>query len=246
MNKIVKLIKTLLETDIIKNYLEFNNYDDLVEQVAVYFMANKLPDKDTIFNNLKQIINLFSDYCASDFYDSECVEEIYSGVYEVKTFYFESQLSYLKHFPSNDNEKREALLLHLLLILFVSFKYFELNLEVTHNLDKLVSNLEQRIGAVQNQHIFWYRGVTNFDYDLIPSMYRDLSSGEHHIIDNNKILSFYERNKLLTEYKNIFDSDFNINNDFLTYMQHSIAYSPLIDFSKEINIAGSLLYFIKI
>ena len=79
-----------------------------------------------------------------------------------------------------------------------------------------------------------YRGQSNFDYNLLPSIYRNLKFNG--IIDINKLQNIYSQNGMLSKYGNIF-GDYRINYSFISFMQHATEYSPLLDFSKDKNIA---------
>lgn len=85
-----------------------------------------------------------------------------------------------------------------------------------------------------NNNVYFFRGQTNYEWDLIPSMIRNLN-------DNVKInMNFFNKKyltlKLKDKYYEMFGKD-KIDYLFLSFMQHACSYSPFIDFTKS-NIIG--------
>ena len=131
--------------------------------------------------------------------------------------------------------------LYTLLLMFLCVGYMELNLKVANSLNDFENEYEFQYvsGSKKAKYsYFWYRGVTSIDeHDLIPSMYRSINDPYIHI-DDAFIDKQYNSNSLINEYKKIFRGPFS-KNDFIAYMQHSIAYSPFLDFTRNINVASS-------
>lgn len=85
-----------------------------------------------------------------------------------------------------------------------------------------------------NNNVYFFRGQTNYEWNLIPSMIRNLN-------DNVKInMNFFNKKyltlKLKDKYYEMFGKD-KIDYLFLSFMQHACSYSPFIDFTKS-NIIG--------
>ena len=68
----------------------------------------------------------------------------------------------------------------------------------------------------------WYRGQSDYKWDLSPSMFRNLGNvfSKEITINKRTIEDVYAKNGMS-----------KIDYAFLSYMQHSIAYSPLLDFT---------------
>jgi hypothetical protein len=80
----------------------------------------------------------------------------------------------------------------------------------------------------------WYRGQSDYQWNLTPSMFRNLSNvfSNNITINRYEIEKLYTNNKMLSRWKQVFDSSV-IDYKFLSYMQHSISYSPLLDFTSD-------------
>lgn len=103
-----------------------------------------------------------------------------------------------------------------------------------------MENLKYSLEDIYNNHLiydnnaYFFRGQTNYEWDLIPSMIRNLN-------DNVKInMNFFNKKyltlKLKDKYYEMFGKD-KIDYLFLSFMQHACSYSPFIDFTKS-NIIG--------
>ena len=86
----------------------------------------------------------------------------------------------------------------------------------------------------------WYRGQSDFQWRLTPSMFRNLESvfPSGAIIDDTLIEKIYADNGFLRKWKDVFGTE-TIDYNFLSYMQHSISYSPFLDFTSDFNTALS-------
>lgn len=89
-----------------------------------------------------------------------------------------------------------------------------------------------------NEGVFWYRGQSNSDWALVPSFFRN--SKKSYLCDWSCIYKDYESKpkgtNLIKKLKEV-----NVDTIYRTtaFIQHSIGYSPLIDFTKSPNIAMS-------
>lgn len=78
---------------------------------------------------------------------------------------------------------------------------------------------------------YWYRGHTKKDYELIPSIYRDT------LLDTD----FFTRSRIESDYidKGLWDKlqktlgSISLKYNEIAFTQHSIGYSPLLDFTKN-------------
>jgi len=81
-----------------------------------------------------------------------------------------------------------------------------------------------------------FRGVQNKEFDLIPSMYRNIKQRCH--IDKHFIDSKYSESGLTDKYRNVF-ADSDLKPSFCSFMQHYAGFSPFIDFTESVAVASS-------
>lgn len=87
-----------------------------------------------------------------------------------------------------------------------------------------------------NESNRFYRGHSNSDYELMPTIYRDLNYNG--IIDLKALSNIYKEAGLVDRYRERIDYKCkDIDYSFASYMQHSISYSPLLDFTSDKEIA---------
>jgi len=115
------------------------------------------------------------------------------------------------------------------------------NLNIVETIKKYEIDQRRNSGEV----CFYYRGESNKDFNLIPSMFRGLGDGAGNIsgiVTYEDICGIYEDYELKKKYTEIFGSS-QIDYKFLAYMQHSIAFSPLIDFTENGLVAATFASF---
>ena len=87
----------------------------------------------------------------------------------------------------------------------------------------------------------FYRGHRDYSWRMVPSMLRGFNKTKH--IDSKVLLNIYDKIGLLKKYNERIESidKHNPKNiyEFITYMQHSLSYSPLLDLTREFLIAES-------
>lgn len=85
-----------------------------------------------------------------------------------------------------------------------------------------------------NDGTHWYRGQSDYRWGLIPSMFRNLSNvfSVPTTITHKTIEDIYSDSGMLNKWTKVF-KDSTVDYNFLAYMQHSIAYSPLLDFTSD-------------
>lgn len=75
-----------------------------------------------------------------------------------------------------------------------------------------------------------FRGQENKEWGLVPSAFRD--NNDTDIIDSQSLMDLYGKSGQSESYKKARQAnDVHFNYDFLSWMQHSICFSPLIDFT---------------
>ncbi|MBQ6783864.1 MAG: FRG domain-containing protein [Acholeplasmatales bacterium] len=99
---------------------------------------------------------------------------------------------------------------------------------------------------------YYYRGQTNFEWDLIPSLFRNYvfrNGNQGDFIDSKMLLNIYEKEDLIDKYDKTIGTEMHgkkiplksagITYSFLAYMQHSVSFSPMIDFTDKKEIAST-------
>lgn len=92
----------------------------------------------------------------------------------------------------------------------------------------------------------WYRGQSDYQWNLTPSMFRNLRNvfPKETKINNKTIEQIYSESGMLDKWNQVFNSSI-IDYSFLSYMQHSISYSPLLDFTSNFPTALSFALYNK-
>ena len=76
----------------------------------------------------------------------------------------------------------------------------------------------------------WFRGQSNFEWNLLPSLYRNIDGKKLVHIDNNYIFDLYKKFGLIEKYGKTIGWHYT-DYDFQSFMQHSVSLSPFLDFS---------------
>jgi len=90
---------------------------------------------------------------------------------------------------------------------------------------------------IQKYNQWVFRGQADKKWKLEPSILRNINRETSTIIDLAAISALYSQYGLLDQYQKIFGTR-KVDYNFLSYMQHSTSYSPLIDFTKDFIIAS--------
>lgn len=220
--KEVKLILSIFDVESIEQ-ISYSTIEEFRQFKPIDFVLKKLP---ALIDDLPLLTS-------RDFYDDNEFNKVRTYLDELTGN--ESENNFLVE--SIEKYPVEAIKLYVLLLMFLCVGYMELNTGNSKTLQQFETNFKTNYGLPTRYQYFWYRGVTNIDdFDLVPNMYRSIKDPYVHI-DDAYIDSLYKVNNLDREYKKIFKT-FK-REEFLAYMQHSIAYSPLIDFTNNVVIAGS-------
>lgn len=91
----------------------------------------------------------------------------------------------------------------------------------------------------------WYRGQSNYKWGLVPSFIRYIKTEIPDIItvDQMYLYNDYKSSDIIDRINKILEPPItainNLNYDKISYIQHSLAYSPLLDFTQSFPIALS-------
>lgn len=169
-----------------------------------------------IINHFKTLYNKLNNHISSSMLSND---DVFNNINSEINAFFDQN-----NFAFNNYDRCELISLYILLLLYYSYGY------VTIAYDQFINNPNNN-----NLHNYFYRGVSNDKFDLIPTMYRDVSK-KHIIIYDDYIKSKYDEEKYKSKYEKVFNNIVNFD-EFYEYMQHSCSYSPLLDFTSDINIA---------
>lgn len=98
--------------------------------------------------------------------------------------------------------------------------------------------------------LYFFRGQEDFSWNITPSLIRNLKVAKGHglYIDINSMYSLYSENNYSNSLKEKYNKTFekrpviyarDINYYFLSWMQHAVSYSPLVDFTSDYAVASS-------
>ena len=129
------------------------------------------------------------------------------------------------------NQKLLLLKTHVLLLMF------SVSATITKDISSLIKD-DLSLSKKPLEDVF-YRGHSDEKFKLIPSIFRSFNSSKY----GNKmtfpvLYDLYKETGLLTKYDNIFASK-SVDGEFCAFMQHSCAYSPFLDLTKNHIIALS-------
>ena len=88
----------------------------------------------------------------------------------------------------------------------------------------------KKIKNYSSGHLF-YRGHSDINYKLTPSMYRKL--GKDLNINPKFVAEQYELGNLFNKYRKRICRKFIVDYELCSYMQHATSFSPLLDFTKD-------------
>lgn len=196
LNKLYDWLKNINQ---LKKVYEFPKDNELNS----YIEKNSRKDTITIvITNYNKLLDDFSKYRSiSDNY----VDEFYD------------MINYLKDKVSIYSwvNKNYFLLikLYIPLLLYASVGFNEINLD-DKDIELFIKEIEIRLGG---KNIFYFRGQSNFDYSLIPSMYRSINLSKN-LIDDDVIEEMYREAGLISKYEAVYGNKPKMNYDFFSMM----------------------------
>ncbi len=91
----------------------------------------------------------------------------------------------------------------------------------------------------------WYRGQTNYEWNLIPTFLRPINTKAPNVVlvNHKYIYEDYLSNSIVDRINKILEPKITTQGDLkydkISYIQHSLSYSPLLDFTNSFPIALS-------
>ena len=88
-------------------------------------------------------------------------------------------------------------------------------------------------------NVYWYRGQGEYDWHLTPSYFRTLSGGRK-IVDYDYLINDYVNMNIMNKISKVFnDNKVILDYERLSFIQHSLSNTPLIDFTKKMKVAAT-------
>ncbi len=204
--------------------------EKLITDVFTVIVPNKKPEakyKELLFSNIEyqheDILNDINKLVVLFENTKHLIanQELYSLIFSID----------FASFFNNDRDDLFALVyLKVLLTVYLSQGY----IEKKYSKDTIKDTIQiDSNGKAMGRY---YRGQSNYKYGLIPSIYRNLDYNG--IISKETLEKLYYDSGLLEKYTRLInDVPIGVNYPFAAFMQHSAAYSPLLDFTTNRDIA---------
>lgn len=205
------------------NYVSFFHTDSIKSDEMINILKNIYQKENYIIFGF---INELNKTCCIDgnifIFDNINNEEIITDVSKNITFYRRFLRCYFAYAIKNEK--------------FNSGGKFNVKLIKNDNINVFLDEQE-----VDDE--VYYRGQSNCQWGLIPSMFRNYRfksnmKTDGYFVDINMLYENYSESDLIDKYNKTIAIDkivnaSDISYDFIAYMQHSLAYSPLIDVTKK-------------
>ena len=183
----------------------------------------------------KAIKSTYSDYISLFFEsqylwkitaDKELIGDIKVASYKVKEGI--NKVSSYWHELTN-KEKGNLVLIHDLMLVCL----------IDQSNDGEISELQsEEIDKSDEKEKRYYRGHSDYTYGVLPTMLRGVNPPKSNIIDYDFVKKAYKEASLENRYTECIGSTLN-SYRYCAFMQHSREYSPLLDFTEDINISIS-------
>lgn len=226
MEKLEHLINLFLNSNRLKSILETSSTLSKVKETSKWkqFCGNIDNDptinKD-LFDYLSYLKTAFPTLANESYYDDSEYKEI-CDLFQTKND---------NVFP---NAIHELCLLKVLMILYISHGFFEIDVSDFEQLNSKTNELSKSYSN-DTTHVY-YRGQQDSTFSLLPSIYRGLNE-THKFVDFQYITNLYKENNLWDKYERCMQDPSKDIFTFYSYMQHACSYSPLLDFTNDKNVA---------
>jgi hypothetical protein len=92
-------------------------------------------------------------------------------------------------------------------------------------------------GYLNEQVKYYFRGQSDSKWNIIPSCLRNFDLEKTQIFDYDQLIDKYQSISVFDKYKKIIDTSAEAY-PMISFFQHSISYSPLVDFTSKLEIAS--------
>lgn len=246
MEYIVNIESLLIQ---LKKFLDKHGYVSKLDKQVFYDFLEK-SDMSKGYSNL-EILILFSEYFntllgeARDMFNEFQKNKIsynrniigYNTLINIQKSLNELILSYKDIFSLN-YVKDDHLYSNELFYMFIEYQY-RVKIDIPSiEIKELyeIRIIEDILKNIKNQWVF--RGHADKSWYPEATLLRNINRETTYILDKYEIENKYKVYNLISKYKKIF-GHYTLNYEFLSYMQHSTSYSPMIDFTNNFKIALS-------
>jgi hypothetical protein len=206
---------------------------------------------------LKEIIKFYKDLLNINFRSFTTENEKYHENLEIYEAYFHKYLNIIntdvqnsvrfysenknKEYHGQFDEVNDNLNNQTILVLFVNLHIFYRLFRMKDYETKRIKDFQDFKISDLDTKVTWYRGQSNASWQIIPSFFRDSSKTK--LWSWDEVISEYNSkpNKNSISMK-LNELDIKINDQpyrTVSYVQHAISFSPIVDFTKSLDVALS-------
>ena len=228
--RIISLIESiydlLKENELVKKIYSFSDNEKSLQDV-LFFQKHIQFDYAGLWNSFIENIAFVRSFAV----ETERDDLLCSNVFDL---YYEIENTNLKLFNTIEDKLLTIIIeTNAMLVLYSVASIRE------QKIDKLITLSNDAIKLLyRSKSNSYYRGQSDFSYNLIPSIYRNLKEYSGKQITHKDLFDIYKKRNLISRYNDIFGYS-NVDYQFCSFMQHSVSYSPYLDFSEDVKIALS-------
>lgn len=231
---------------VVKKYLDQYGYSSRINEIDFYKALDEIGVRD-IYESSIEIVQEIVDYLEKFVTPRENYSIWKRGISisfrrNVEGYFMLNRI--VNHFDDFDLDKEADIFYRKINKRELFYLYFELSYRLNYGIPEfIVDNIRDFINIANtfddNSSLkWWFRGHSNKSWDLVPTYLRNIDRTDTRIIDYNELGKIYRRYGLKQKYDNVFGYS-SLDYNFLSYMQHSTSYSPMIDFTTKFWVATS-------
>ncbi|MBO4623365.1 MAG: FRG domain-containing protein [Bacilli bacterium] len=231
MNDKLWNILRLLDEELVKNEHVRKVYNVSYNNKNLYKLINCNDSYqfnfDSLWGSFQKNINYLSEFVQQT--------SIYSAIDEI-IFDLWHELKYYSSDDFFDKDDKEQLILVIKInCMLVVYSVISIKEGTIDDLIELNEDIRELHNKKDNTY---YRGHRDYTYSLLPSIYRNLKEYNGKKIDKDELFNIYKNRNIIKKYDDVFGFT-EINYDFCSFIQHSISFSPFLDFTEDLKIALS-------
>ncbi|MFI3261229.1 MAG: FRG domain-containing protein [bacterium] len=190
--------------------------------------------KSTKLKNDFENINSFNQYLREENVGFICDLVSEREELTIKELFFELDIDYIGR-STTTNFFFENIIKY---IFSIKHSLYERNIRKDTLSIRKLNEIKKNLNTNDN---IWYRGQSNSDWSITPAYLRGVKryyGTSSTLINSNTVEQDYIDKGLLDRYSIVYNYT-NIDYNFLSYMQHAVSYSPLVDFTDSPIIAST-------
>ena len=210
--------KDLLLSDLMKEIENAINHRTSPDENDSQVTLEKLQFRSNLsgVNYLKKLAVLISQNHYYNNYEND--------MYNYYEYYFEIKVKFLY--------------VNLIINFIFASKIKELKITTLESFINVINTTADRNGSKRkNNYSILFRGQTNSKWNIIPSILRNIDQSKTFIIDYDFIIDIYRKINVYEKYDKIIGHTDKVY-DMVSFFQHSISLSPLVDFTERIEVAS--------